>query len=89
MPKKGLFIEAVDDFPDSPVPDEKRRGAINQSLIWMGYSIWPGGLLAGGIIAMGMPVYQAIGATLVGCLILFLLHLLQGTMGRRTGFWRN
>ena len=85
MPKEGLFIESVDDFPHSSVPDDKRRGAINQSLIWMGYSIWPGGLLAGGIIALGLPVYEAIGATLVGCLILFLLHLLQGTMGRRTG----
>jgi cytosine permease len=74
------------EYTLSRVPYKARRHILSPVTVWIGYCFFPAGIAASVAIGASFSFMQTVLITLAGCVILFLMSGVQGTMGQREGF---
>ncbi len=74
------------DYEVSSVPKEKRRSLFNITVVTTGLAVAMSTLYTGQALSPGLTLGQSILATILGCLVLWVIMLLTGTIGVKTGF---
>jgi len=77
--------EVVTDYERQPVPQEKRKGWLRLSMVWIGAIIALSATALGGSLGAGMSLNHALIASFVGCFILATLSALCAVVGAKTG----
>jgi len=85
MPEATSFQTRFQDFALEPVPDSQRRGLFSSVAVFCGWVVTTTPLLVAGLLAGGLPFWQAIAALLVGTLITATVGALVATLGQTTG----
>lgn len=75
----------VQDFEREPVPQEKRKGWLKLSVVWMGAVIALSATVLGGSLGTGLSMTGAVIATLIGCFLLAVVSALCSVVGAQTG----
>ena len=75
----------VQDFEREPVPQEKRKGWLRLSIVWMGAVIALSATVLGGSLGSGLSMTNAVIATLIGCFLLAVVSALCSVVGAQTG----
>lgn len=75
----------VKDYEREPVPEDRRRGWVSLTLVWLGVGMTIGAFLLGGTIGAGLNLTQSIVAILVGSLLITIVAALCGIIGATTG----
>lgn len=78
-------FDIVQDYELEPVPQEKRKGWIKLSFVWMGGIVALSAVVLGGTLGAGLPMSQAIIASFLGSFILAILSALCCVVGAKTG----
>lgn len=81
-------VEVTDkfyDYPDRPVPMDKRRSQINIAVVTTGMAVAMSTLYTGSALASAMTYRDGLISILVGCVILALIATLTGNIGADTG----
>ncbi len=73
------------DYPDRPVPPEKRRSSFNIAMVTTSMAVAMSTLYTGSSLAMVLTFRDGIISVLVGCVILFLLASITGSIGSNEG----
>ncbi|MDQ0252795.1 cytosine permease [Evansella vedderi] len=74
----------VKDYEREPVPQEKRKGWLRLSIVWMGGIVALSAIILGGTLAGGLTMPQAIVATFIGTFLLACLSALCSLVGAKT-----
>ncbi|WP_257350686.1 cytosine permease [Pseudalkalibacillus decolorationis] len=77
--------DIIKDYEREPVPQDKRKGWVKLSVVWMGAIIALSATALGGTLGGGLGMTEAVIASFVGCFILSILSALCGIVGARTG----
>jgi cytosine permease len=75
----------VNDYERSPVPQEKRKGWLALSIVWLGAIVALSAVVLGGTLGGGLSFGKSIVASLVGTFVLAVLSALCGVVGAKTG----
>lgn len=73
------------DYDIEHVPLDARKSTASLTVIWIGWAFQFATIIVGGIIGAGLPLATAIWAIIIGDVILALLSITTGLIGRRTG----
>lgn len=83
--KRGLEGEEIfEDYPLSPVPEEKRITWFSQGLVWAGVAFCAAMFSVGGALAASMAPATFAAAVLLGTLTVTVIASLTGVIGART-----
>lgn len=74
----------LEDFGATPVPAERRRGWFSMGIVIWGVAICIPAFMLGGMTGSMLGLGKAIGASLLGALILTVLSILTGIVGAHT-----
>lgn len=85
MDKKKTNENILEDFDSKPVPIEQRKGWLSLTFVWIGGIISLSATALGGQLGMGMPMNEALIATIVGSFILAIMSVLACIVGANTG----
>ncbi|ASN04400.1 purine-cytosine permease family protein [Virgibacillus necropolis] len=75
----------VKDYELEPVPQDKRKGWLKLSFVWMGAIVALSAIVLGGALGAGLSFSQAIIASFVGSFVLAVLSALCCVVGAKTG----
>jgi cytosine permease len=75
---------ALEDYGATPVPAEQRRGWFSMGIIIWGVAICIPAFMLGGMTGSMLGLGKAIGASLLGALILTVISMLTGIVGAHT-----
>ena len=73
------------DFPSEPVPTENRRSFFNIAMVTTGMAVAMSTLYTGASLAMVLTFKDAVLSVLIGCVILFIIASLTGSIGANEG----
>lgn len=73
------------DFPSEPVPKDHRKSSFNISMVTTGMAVAMSTLYTGANLASVMTFKEAIQSVLIGCVILFILASITGSIGANEG----
>lgn len=82
---KRFDEKLTQDFEREPVPQDKRKGWLKLSLVWMGAIVALSAIVLGGSLGNGLTMPQAVVATLIGCFLLSVVSALCSMVGAQTG----
>jgi len=80
-----MSANEANDYAVSRVPKDKRQSLFSISTVLIGFCISMAGLYAGATLTNGLNLQQAIGAAIIGNVILTIYSGLMGTVGAREG----
>lgn len=75
----------VQDYEREPVPQEKRKGWLKLSIVWIGAVIALSATVLGGSLGSGLSMTNAVIATFIGCFLLAAVSALCSVVGAQTG----
>lgn len=75
----------IDDYELEPVPDDKRKGWVKLTLVWIAGIIALSATALGGALGSGMSLNEAIVSTLIGTFLLSLISVICCIVGAKTG----
>ncbi len=78
-------MEQRADYAISPVPAAERTGFLGNLFVFSGWTVWAGGPLFAVFLLQGLPMWQALLATLVGGAVLFLVVTFLGKIATEKG----
>ena len=83
--KFSQFERAGYDYDIEHVPESDRKGTLDLCLVWFCWAVQFATIIVGGIIGAGLPLVKAISAILVGNVLLAVISVSTGLIGRRMG----